>query len=363
MRVLEQNWIQQAESLPIRFAQVREDPSLDQSVITEQGGTARVMMVASGGCSAAFLATLPLVGSICLVDLNAAQLALSRFKLRLLSGADPGERLELLGHRELPAETRAERLEREFAALGWEADALGPFDLTAASGPDYVGRYERLFAALQEALMLVGSDLGTLLSLDHVGRQSSRASSKSFLGKELDRAFVEIFQLPTLVRLFGDAATGNRAVPFSEHFLLRIREAFARFPANENPWLWQLFRGEYPEGHPVPWLSQPRQPRLPEISYVCSSMLEALEQDREPVDFLHLSNILDWQSPEQAGQLLEAAASALRPGGSVLIRQLNSSLEIRKLGPQFAWLEAESARLLEQDRSFFYRVIHWGKKR
>jgi len=41
-------------------------------------------MVASGGCTAAVLATMPNVAAIHLVDANPAQLALARLKLRLL---------------------------------------------------------------------------------------------------------------------------------------------------------------------------------------------------------------------------------------------------------------------------------------
>ena len=54
-------------------------------------------------------------------------------------------------------------------------------------------------------------------------------------------------------------------------------------------------------------------------------------------DFVHLSNILDWLSAEEAGRLLARAAAVLRAGGAVLIRQLNSTLEIPPLGPDFEW--------------------------
>ena len=49
-------------------------------------------------------------------------------------------------------------------------------------------------------------------------------------------------------------------------------------------------------------------------------------------DFVHLSNILDWLSPEEARATLDVAHAALRPGGWVLIRQLNSTLDIPCFG-------------------------------
>ena len=79
-------------------------------------------------------------------------------------------------------------------------------------------------------------------------------------------------------------------------------------------------------------------------------------------DFVHLSNILDWLSPDEAALTLEAAGRILKPEGVVIVRQLNSSLEIRKLDCELDWDTAKSASLLKRDRSFFYRSIHVGRK-
>ena len=58
---------------------------------------------------------------------------------------------------------------------------------------------------------------------------------------------------------------------------------------------------------------------------------------------------------------LETAA-ALRPGGRVVIRQLNSTLDIPNLGPSFEW-EEDGATINDHDRSFFYRALHLGRRR
>ena len=90
-------------------------------------------------------------------------------------------------------------------------------------------------------------------------------------------------------------------------------------------------------------------------------MADALRAARPEFDFCHLSNILDWLSPEEAATTLELAAAALRPGGWVLIRQLNSTLDIPSLGPNFDWEDTQP--LHARDRSFFYRHLHLGRKR
>lgn len=85
-------WVNEAAALPVAFAQVREDPLLDRWVTEQLSDGSKILMIASGGCTAALLATLPNVAHLHLVDPNPAQLALTRLKLHLLETADPSER-------------------------------------------------------------------------------------------------------------------------------------------------------------------------------------------------------------------------------------------------------------------------------
>src|SRR5258708_1184939 len=112
------SWVVEAATLPIAFAQVREDSSLDLWVVQQIGAGARVMMVASGGCTAAALAASGFVARLHLVDPNPAQIALSRLKLRLLETAAPRRRLGLLGHASFPAEQREALVCEQLHALG-----------------------------------------------------------------------------------------------------------------------------------------------------------------------------------------------------------------------------------------------------
>ncbi len=50
------SWVSEAAKLPVAFAQVREDPLLDDWVVTKLDPGARILMIASGGCTLAFLA-------------------------------------------------------------------------------------------------------------------------------------------------------------------------------------------------------------------------------------------------------------------------------------------------------------------
>ena len=120
------SWVDKVARMPVAFLQVREDALLDESVVADLGKEVDVLMVASGGCTAALLASLPEVRRLHVVDPNPAQLALTRLKLRLLADSDSAQRLELLGHRRLSGEERRSRLIKAFSELRLSHEVLGP---------------------------------------------------------------------------------------------------------------------------------------------------------------------------------------------------------------------------------------------
>ncbi len=357
-------WVTEAALLPIAFAQVREDASLDLRVVAGIGDRTRVMMVASGGCTAAALAASTHVASLHLVDPNPAQIALTRLKLRLLQRADEPERLSILGHAAMGVEDRRVRLAAELRMLDVPPDVLGPIDLVARLGPDHAGRYERVFRQLRHVIGVHSEALVELLRLRDPAEQARRVAPSTELGRALDESLDDVFALPHLVRLFGVEATRNPAEPFSRHFARRTRHVLATLPAADNPFLWQVFAGRFPGGVASPWLAATAPPRMPAMNFTVGYMSDALgEAEPGSLDFVHLSNILDWLTPADAGALLDRARSVLRPGGRVLIRQLNSTLDIPALDAGFEWEHAEAAAMHAMDRSFFYRRLHLGRKR
>jgi S-adenosylmethionine-diacylglycerol 3-amino-3-carboxypropyl transferase len=355
-------WVAEAARLPLAFAQVREDPLLDQWVVEQIGDGARVLMIASGGCTAAALAAFSPAALLHLVDPNPAQLALARLKLHLLQTTSPADRLALLGHALLPAGERTKRLADALRPLGLTRDALGPAGCLGEWGPDHAGRYERVFVHLRECLKGHATQVEDLLRLRDPHEQACRAAPDTDLGRALDAAFDDAMDLAHLVRLFGEEATRNRVEPFARHFARRTRHALGTLPAADNPYLWQVLLGRYPDGASLPWLGASAPARMPEVTWERSFMAPALRAVHGAFDFVHLSNILDWLSEQEATATLDLAWQALRPGGWVLIRQLNSTLDVPALGRRFVW-HAEQARVLhERDRSYFYRALHLGRK-
>ena len=229
---------------------------------------------------------------------------------------------------------RGSRLARDLDALELATDVLGPPELVAAFGPDYIGRYERCFAALQNELHARQDELDCALCLSDLAEQARRVAPGMDLARCLDEALDSVMSLPNLVALFGEGATRNPVEPFSRHFANRIRVALATLPAASNPFLWQMLRGRYPFECPADWLTIPRQAPVALITWQQAYMTYALRGvASSSFDLVHLSNILDWLSPVEATATLQLAATALRRGGQVIIRQA-------QLDARYSWLRA-----------------------
>jgi S-adenosylmethionine-diacylglycerol 3-amino-3-carboxypropyl transferase len=270
--------------------------------------------------------------------------------------------MTFLGHVECAREVRLAKLVEAMGDLGLAQDALGPLQLVAERGPDRVGRYELVFAELRDQMRVFEEEVIALFLQADAGTRAARVAPGTAFGNALDAAFDSVMALANLVHLFGTEATRNSCDPFSRHFARRTRAAIADSQARDNPYLWQMLVGRFPEDVSYPWFSFAAAKRMPRIFESLGTIDSALDSCVDEFDFVHLSNVLDWLSPEQATRTLKRAARALRRGGHVVIRQLNSTLAIPALAPQLEWLPEAAAELHARDRSFFYRLLHVGRR-
>jgi S-adenosylmethionine-diacylglycerol 3-amino-3-carboxypropyl transferase len=347
-----ESWALRASALPLAFAQVREDPRLDLELARQVsvGGTA--VMIASGGETAACLGRLPL--HLIAVDMNPAQLALARVKWELAASTPPEESAALLGHLPMAAAERRRRMKELLDRLGLDEHVFGPPGWIATRGADHGGRYEVCFEELRARLEPWRSELEAMLT--------SEIPRMDFGGTWLDDAFRAVMSLENLVCLFGREATQNPRRSFSDHFTSRTREVIGRMPPGGNPFLWQILAGCFPDGCRYDWLEDDR-PMVAKVDWRHGKMAAVLDQmPPQSAELIHLSNILDWLSPEHAGATLCSARRVLKPGGRVILRQLNSTLEIGALDAGLLW-DDELGRAMEaRDRSYFYPRIHVGSR-
>jgi len=349
-------WAVEASSLPLAFAQVREDPRLDMELARKLPPGATVVMIASGGDTAVCLGRLPL--RLHLVDMNPAQLALARLKWDL-AGSVPADRAaELLGHLPMAPEQRRRALGEILERLALREDVFGPASMVATAGPDHCGRYEITFAELRARLAPWRAAVDGLLS--------SADPLDAGMGAAMDAAFAEVMSLQNLVCLFGHEATQNPRRSFGEHFAWRTRDLIGRPAPRSNPFLWQILAGRFHPDHHYDWLQiggPCGRPLVAEARWHTGKMKEMLDSLREEsTDLIHLSNILDWLSPDEAQATLLAARRVLRPGGRVILRQLNSTLEITALDVGLNWDDRLGRAMEARDRSYFYPGIHIGSR-
>ena len=357
-------WAVQASRLPLAFAQVREDPQLDLEIIAQLPKHPVIVMIASGGETAIQVAR-QLPAELHLVDMNPAQLAITRLKWRLAESFSVRESRALLGHDLTDPRDRPGRLAQLLEQLNLPSDTFGPPEQIAGWGPDFSGRYERTFAELQRELAPIAAEIQRVLeSSDESLNATVFFEPNTESGQIFDAAFDRVMCLKNLVCLFGKDATQNPRQSFAAHFAWRTRLSLSRRDRTQNPFLWQLLLGRFPSTAAYDWLlpssrDQPLQTLKPRLH---SGRMVDILQTFAPasVDLVHLSNILDWLSPDQAVETLRCAYRVLKPGGRLILRQLNSTLCIPDLDSLLTWDLSLGNRMAEQDRSFFYPAIFVG---
>ncbi len=327
-------WAIEASTLPLAFAQVREDPRLDLELARLLPADAMIVMIASGGETIIPLARMR-HGCVYAVDMNPAQIALAQLKLHLSGKVAPDTLCQILGHEPMQPIERQNELRRFLDDLHLPEAVFGPLDFVSEHGPDHAGRYERCFAVLQKEIAC---------------------------GSPREAALAKVMSLQNLTALFGPEAAQNPRQPFHMHFAQRSELAFARQDAATNPFLCQMYTGQFAPGHRYDWLMKDSKPQT-KVIWHHGRMVDVLNcLPTASADLVHLSNILDWLSPSQATQTLEAAARVMKPDGKLIVRQLNSSLDFDSLTEAIRWDHALGAQMVQRDRSFFYPQIFVGSK-
>ena len=344
----------------ISFSQVREDPCIELRVIQELAKhqrPLRILLVASGGCTALSLLTSPAIAKIEAVDLNPAQLHLVELRRQALLHLSLDAQLRLIG-----ADQAASDRDRLSIYANLRAYLPNPTQAfwdarqeQIAFGVNRVGRFEQLFRELATKFAQLGIAplKEPLTAIQH---------------PQWRNLFEQVFERERLVETFGEAAVNySMDRSFGEHFADVFAQALQHFTPNENYFLTQVWGDRYTddlagEGLPL-YLQDSAQKDIRALGVERLQLHQGAFVDRlqqlatvEGFDLIQFSNISDWMPLRDLHQMLKDAIACLKSGGALIGRRLNGDHHLAAIMAEHIAVDRNlSQELLASDRSFFYR--------
>lgn len=324
-------------SNPIQFAVVREDPEIERTIV-DLARARRILLVASGGCTAFCLrAWFPRL-ELSLVDPNAAQLDLVRRKIAALGD---------------PALDPRARTGRSLYGIGQDLpDSL-----------NQCGNFESLFRQWRGFLHEFVAPKEEIEGHFATGASDPRRITGWFENRYWPVAFELFFSDSLLATMFTSAATQNaERGSYPRYFRERVELGLRRPDAATNYFLHHLLLGAYRDD-PSCWPQYLRvRTRLDGIE-LRSSRLEDLD-DFAAFDVIALSNVMDWMDDDAVARLAATIVATARRGARVVWRQLNNAADHeRRFTGVFDFDRPLARRLLDADRSLFYSSLHLGTRR
>lgn len=367
-------------SSDIAFSQVREDPNIELQVIdrltASQAHPLRVLMVASGGCTALSLLSRPAIARIDAVDANMAQLHLVELRRQAVMHLSLDDQLNLMGsglnlqdsqgfaRRNLGLYEQVRSHLPEATQTYWDqhSDQI-------AFGVNQVGRFEQLFQDLAARFAAIGlKPLDDPLTAIHHPQWHS--------------LFEAVFDRKKLIQTFGEAAVNySMDRSFGDHFADVFAKALTRFVPKENYFLSQVWDGRYTtdtNGVP-PYLQSATQAKIRSLDVNRLKLHHGpfadklwdwtnAESQENPqgnqFDLIQFSNISDWMPVQDLHAMMTQMVKILAPGGAIIGRRLNGDHHLATIMAEHVAVDHTfSQQLLEGDRSFFYREVVVGLKR
>jgi S-adenosylmethionine-diacylglycerol 3-amino-3-carboxypropyl transferase len=312
--------------LGLKFAVVREDPALEARLLPP-GGAGRVLLVASGGCTALSLLAAHPALEVTAFDLNPRQLA----------------------HVEAKAA----------AARAGTLDRLNVED-AGEGGLNQSGEFEGLFRTLRHMLRSFVTGEAELARFFVAPREERRALAEAWRAHRYwPGCFAACFADGFLHAMFGPAATQHAAPgSYPAYFQAVFERGLLRDDAARNPFLQHVLLGAYLAAD-APAYTRDRRGRVPALILGGLDAVPALER----FDLYSLSNVFDWSDDALVADWAARLCRAARPGSVVLLRQLNNTRDLRRhFTPAFVFDDALGRALQAEDRSLFYNRVEVARR-
>ena len=307
----------------IKFAVVREDPDVEHELCLRLKAE-RVLVVASGGCTALTLVHRDPKLRVTAFDLAEGQLAHLERKRRAVESGELG-------------------------ALNVGDDSPG--------GVNQCGEFESLFRTLRrfvEEMVAPAAELAAYFDESTTALARAEILERWFSSRYWPVAFSLSFHDAFLHAMFGPAAT-RHAEPgsYPGYFQRAFERGLRRLDGPRNYFLHHVLRGCYAPRHAPDYL---QGGRLPEVELVHGHLLDVPNLSR--FDLVSLSNVFDWSDDALVASWAEVLTRELRPGALVVMRQLNNRRDVRRFFAEaFDFDDAGSEDRVTRDRSLFYERI------
>jgi S-adenosylmethionine-diacylglycerol 3-amino-3-carboxypropyl transferase len=347
----------------LAFSQVREDwwvewQVLDRLAVAQPDRPLRVLLVASGGCTALSLLGHPAIGQIDAIDANPAAIHLVELRKQALLLLSSEELNCLVGSGDRSRQDQRLGLyDRVRSSLPTSSQVFWDQRRDQISaGVNQVGRFEQLFREL--ATRFAEAGLSPLEDPD-----------AAIASPQWQPIFDAVFERQKLIDTFGPAAVNySMDRSFGEHFGAVFAQAMQRFEPTETYFLTQIWADRYIkhfDGGPL-YLQAAAQeimrPRLSQLRLHLGEFIEQLAQLTEPYDLIQFSNLSDWMPLPALNAMLQTIQAHLRPGGATIGRRLNGDHHLTDvMAAHFNVDRPFSQKLQTDDRSFFYSevVVGW----
>jgi len=368
------------------YSQMWEDPLVDLEAL-ELSSQSRMLVISSAGCNAlAYLTKEP--ASIAAVDINPAQVYLTRLKLAAMTHLPSHQDFfDFFGCADLEANRqRYERYVRDHLDLQsrnfWDGGSLWRRRLL---GPriDYFTRNLYKYSSLGYFLRFVHA-LGRIFGCEprDLLKARTREEQELFFDKRIapifDRRLIRM-ALRNPCFLFGvgippqqlrllQLETGESLADLCRE---RLRELACRYPVADNCFLWQGFALTYDREHAraLPeYLKKDNytviKKGIPSIQTHVESLQSYLQRQPEgSLDRFVLLDSQDWMRPEDIRQLWSEIARVGRPGTRIVFRTIDVASPVETLLPpkikaRFTYQQELSRSLFAKDRAAIYGGFH-----
>lgn len=310
----------------IKFAVTREDPIIEETII-KKFNCKKILMIASGGCSALSLKSMFPDIQFSLFDINPEQIKLIKAKLKNLKNFDVGS----------------------YKLFNIGSDSL--------NGLNSCGDFESLFRSFRLFIYEFVLSKNNVKKIFVEGKkQTSDLLLRLMTNKYWPVAFDLYFSNSMLITMFGKDAI-QHAIPHSypSYFRKAVELGFKLSDFQKNYFLQHIFLGYYLKEDSVwPYYLSHRDIKN-DFHYINDNLLNI---DISHYDFIGLSNIFDWMDECKVVNYLKYISLNAQKGTVILFRQLNNQKDYNLIRyGLLSHLELEE-KLIKKDKSLFYNKIN-----